>query len=308
MGWEHDVRLGPMTRYRIGGPAGRFAEPVDREELTGLVAGLEGETCRVLGGGANVLVADRGLDGPVIRLGEGFARMELEEGRFEAGAAVRLPSLVSAARDAGLTGYVGLEAVPGTVGGGLRMNAGSTDEWIWHRVRWAEAMTPAAEVVRLGPEEAGPGYRSVGVPEGWVFLGAGFEAEVGDPAQVLERHREFRRRKVASQVYDLRSVGSTWKNPGPPHGSAWQVVEEVGMRGETRGGAQVSTKHANFIVNRGDARAEDVHGLMEETHRRAREALGLRLEPEIRLWGFTAEELEAVGAEPDGHVAAGAAP
>ncbi len=296
MRWEADVPLSERTRYRVGGPAPRFGRPDDREELRAALAELGGEPYRVLGGGANLLVSDAGPGEAVLQLGEGFSELRRGDGWIEAGAAVTLPALVGEARRGGTAGYVFLEAVPGTVGGGLRMNAGSTDVWLWHRVEWAEAMTPSGEVVRVTPEEAEPGYRHVGLPASWVFLGARLEAEPGDPETVEREHREFRRRKVSSQVYDLRSVGSTWKNPGPPHGSAWEVVDRVGMRGARRGDAQVSEKHANFIVNLGEARAADVHGLMAETWRRAHEELGLRLQPEIQLWGFDAEELTAVGA------------
>lgn len=296
MPWERDVALAERTRYRIGGPTPRFGLARDRDELAGMVRELEDTGYRVLGGGANLLVADRGVTEPVLRLGEGFDEIRVGEEALEAGGAARLPAVAGAARRNAVRGYVFLEAVPGTVGGGLRMNAGTTDDWLWHRVIRAEAMTPEGETVELTPGEAEPAYRSVGVPESWIFLGARLEAERGDPEAIERQHAAFRERKVSAQVYDLRSVGSTWKNPGPPHGSAWQVVDRVGMRGAERGGARISDTHANFIVNLGEARAEDVLGLMAETWHRAREELDLRLEPEIRLWGFTEEELASVGA------------
>lgn len=295
MPWESDVPLREWTRYRIGGPTPALVRAGDREELRSALERLDGRPYRVLGGGANVLVADRGVREPVLKLEGEFDYVRMAEGTLAAGAAARLPTLAKEARRHGLEGFVSLEAVPGTVGGGLRMNAGSRNEWIWDLVLTAEAMTPEGEVARLEPEDAEPAYRSVGVPEAWVFLGARFEARRGDPEEVEEAHRSFRRRKVEAQVYDLRSVGSIWKNPGPEL-SAWEVVDRVGMRGVRAGAAQVSETHANFIVNHGEARAEDVLGLMIETRRRAREELGLELEPEIRLWGFRDEELRSVGA------------
>lgn len=296
MPWERDVPLARLTRYRIGGPTPRFAEAADREELRRLLRDLDGAPHRVLGSGANVLVADGGVREAVIRLGEGFEELRLREDHVVAGAAAKMPALAGLARRNALRGYVFLEAVPGTVGGGLCMNAGTTEDELWDRVERAEAMTPEGEVVRLTPEEAEPRYRGTGVPPAWVFLGARLEAERGDAEEIASRHRAFRSRKVEAQVYDLRSVGSIWKNPGPPHGAAWEVVDRVGMRGVRRGGARVSEKHANFIVNLGDARAEDVLGLMRETRRRAADELGVELEPEIRLWGFGPEERAAVGA------------
>lgn len=296
MRWRRDVPLSGLTRYRIGGPTPRFAVVEDREALREALADLAGAPHRVVGGGANLLVADRGVEEAVLKLGGDFDYLRFREGGIEAGAAASLPALAGEARRRALTGFVFLEAVPGTVGGGLRMNAGSREDWLWHRVVRAEAMTPEGEVEELAPEDAEPGYRRVGVPESWIFLGARFEGEAGDPDEVERAHLAFRRRKVEAQVYDLRSVGSIWKNPGEPHGSAWEVVDRVGMRGARRGGARVSEKHANFIVNAEDATAGDVLGLMAEIHRRARERLGVDLRPEIQLWGFREEELRSVGA------------
>lgn len=294
--WQADVSLAAHTRYGIGGPTPRFGRVVSEAELAAVLDELESRPFRVLGGGANVLVADRGVREPVLVLSGDLEYVRLDEGTIEAGAAAKLPALVGEARRSGREGWSFLEAVPGTVGGGLRMNAGSRDVWLWNRARWAEAMTPEGETVRVASEEAGAGYRRIEVPESWTFTRALFDAPSGDRGAVRRAHLEFRESKVSAQVYELPSVGSTWKNPGPPHGPAWQVVERVGMRGARRGGAQISERHANFIVNHGDARAEDVLGLMIETRRRGLEELGLGLEPEIVLWGFEVEELRGVGA------------
>lgn len=298
MRWERDVRLGARTRYGIGGPASRFGEPASRAELVEAIEALENEPHLVLGGGANLLVADRGVSRPVLRLAGELDFVHVDDETIHAGAAARLPALVSVARDAGRVGYRFLEAVPGTVGGGLRMNAGSRDEWLWHRVVWAEAVTPEGEVVRLAPGDVDYAYRRVTTPEEWIFLETRLTAEPGDAETVRRAHLEFRTAKVSSQVYALPSVGSTWKNPGPPHPSAWQVVDEVGMRGAWHGDAQIAERHANFIVNHGEAKANDVLELMAETRRRAHEQLGVRLDPEIRFWGFTADELARVGGLP----------
>lgn len=297
MRWERDVSMAEWTRYRIGGPADRFALVDDRDQLLEALAQLGGRSYRVIGAGANVLVADRGLEEAVVKLGAGFdyIRGPREEG-LDAGAAATLPALAGVARRHALAGYVFLEAVPGTVGGGLRMNAGSREAWLWDRVVWAEAVAPDGRARRLTPEDAGPRYRGVDVPGSWIFVEARLEARTGDPEEVERAHREFRRRKVEDQVYDRRSVGSIWKNPGGEPDAAWRVVDRVGMRGARRGGARISDEHANFIVNVDDARASDVVALMAETRRRARGRLGVDLEPEIRLWGFTNEELRSVGA------------
>ena len=296
MRWELDVRLATLARYRIGGPADRLARPQSIGELRDIVTELDGAPHEVLGTGANVLIAEAGVRGSVLVLGGEFAHLEVEDGAIRAGAATKLPALAGAARKSARVGFHFLEAVPGTVGGGLRMNAGSREDWLWDRVDWVEAVTPAAKVVRLAAHDARPSYRHVSVPGGWVFVGARFTTTDGEPDAVRESHFRFRDRKVNDQVYDLPSVGSTWKNPDEPHPSAWQVVDEVGMRGATSGGAQIAERHANFIVNLGEARADDVLDLMIETRKRAHERFGFWLEPEIRLWGFEPERLAEVGA------------
>lgn len=294
--WESDVPLASITRYRIGGPADRFARFDSHVELAAGLESLEGSKYRVLGWGANVLVSDRGVPEPILSLSGAFDHLEVAADVVDAGGAAGLPALVGDARREGRAGWDFLEAVPGTVGGGLRMNAGSAESGIWDRVVWVEALTSSGDRVRVQPEEAGPGYRSVQLPEEWVFTGARFAAPPGDPAAVNELHAERRRHKVETQVYELPSCGSIWKNPGGPHGSAWAVVDRVGMRGAVRGGAQVTERHANFIANLGDATAADVLWLMAETRRRVHEAEGIWLEPEICLWGFEPDELSSVGA------------
>lgn len=296
--WESDVPLASLTRYRIGGPADRFARFGSHAELAAGLESLEGFAYRVLGWGANVLVSDRGVPEPIISLSGEFDYLEMAADTVDAGGAAGLPALVGNARREGRAGWEFLEAVPGTVGGGLRMNAGSAESGIWDRVVWAEALTPSGDRVRVQPEEAEPGYRSVRLPEAWVFIGARFAAPPGDPKAVNEVHAERRRLKVETQVYELPSCGSIWKNPGGSLGSAWAAVDRVGMRGAVRGGAQITERHANFIANLGDATAADVLWLMAETRRRVHEAEGMWLEPEIRLWGFEDEELSSVGAAP----------
>jgi len=297
MRWKRDVPLALHARYGIGGPAARFGTPCSIVELRGAIESLSGGPYRVLGAGANVLVSDDGVVEPVFVLGGELDFVHAHADAIEAGAAARLPALVGMARRESRVGFSFLEAVPGTVGGGLRMNAGSREVWLWHRVQWVEAMTPEGEVVRLDPEDAGAGYRSVAIPESWVFVGGRFDAPEGDGTAIQEEHQTFRARKVGDQVYELPSIGSTWKNPGPQHGSAWEIVDRVGMRGARRGDAQIAQYHTNFIVNLGKARAEDVLALMIETRRRAHETLGVWLEPEICMWGFELAQLEQVGAK-----------
>lgn len=296
MHWEADVRLAEHTRYRIGGPTPALGRPEGRAALIEALAGLGGAPYRVIGRGANLLVSDEGVAERVLVLAGEFGTLHVGRDHLEAGGAAGLPSLVGEARRAAFAGWSFLEAVPGSVGGGLRMNAGSVDVGLWDRVEWAEAITPSGETVRLTPAEARPAYRTVGVPEPWIFVGARFAAVTGHAEDIEAEHFERRRTKVETQVYDLPSCGSIWKNPGAPWAGAWQLVDRVGMRGARRGDAQIAERHANFIANLGEATAADVWWLMAETRRRVHEETGVLLSPEIRLWGFSAEELAAVGA------------
>ena len=296
MRWEREVPLAPLVRYRIGGLAARLARPRSIAELEAALRETRGRRCRVLGTGANLLVADGGISEPILVLEGDFAALRVGETAMEAGAGARLPALAQAARRHGRSGFHFLEAVPGSLGGGLRMNAGSREEGLWDRVEWAEAVTPEGRLVRIRPEEARPAYRQVSVPADWVFVRARFDAPPSGADAVSEAHLSFRERKIRDQVYDLPSIGSTWKNPGPPHPSAWQIVDRAGMRGARVGGAQVHERHANFIVNLGGARAADVIELMAETRRRALARLRVALEPEVHLWGFDPAQLARVGA------------
>lgn len=296
--WESNVPLASLTRYRIGGPAVRFWQVETRNDLSAALKSLEGAGYRVLGWGANVLVSDRGVPESVISLSGDFDYLRMLGEAVEAGGAAGLPALVGDARREGRFGWDFLEAVPGSVGGGLRMNAGSVEIGIWDRVLWAEVITPAGDCVRISPDEAAPSYRAVAVPDEWIFTGAAFAAPPGDPNAVNAVHAERRRRKVEGQVYELPTCGSIWKNPGPPYGSAWELVDRAGMRGAVSGGAQITERHANFIANLGNATAADVLWLMAETRRRVNDRDGIWLEPEICLWGFEADELAAVGGAP----------
>jgi UDP-N-acetylmuramate dehydrogenase len=295
MRWESEVPLSEHVRWKIGGPAARFGRVSDRAELRHALSGLDGEPPLTLGWGANLLVADRGVRAAVLVLEGEFERIRVDEDSLEAGGGAGLPALVGEARRAAAEGWCFLEAVPGTVGGGLRMNAGSAETGLWDRVIEVEAISADGESHRLTRRDADPSYRHVDLPQDWVFTAARFELAPGDLEAVEAAHFERRRRKVTTQVYDLPSCGSVWKNPGTELHSAWELVDAVGMRGAGSGGARIAERHANFIANEGGARAEDVLSLMRETHRRVLDQFGIALEPEIRFWGFAPGELASVG-------------
>jgi len=291
-----DVRLAEYTRWKIGGPAPAFAQAGSEDELRALLAEVAGGPVLVLGRGANLLVSDDGPGCPVIVLDGEFKAFRVLDRTIEVGAAASISAVVQAARREGRSGLWILEAVPGTMGGALCMNAGTSDEGIWSRVNWADVMWRDGRTERLKEADVRPRYRGIDLDPAAIFLRAEIEAPVGDPVMVEEEHRRRREAKLAAQVYDQPTCGSTWKNPSPPAPSAWQLVDKAGMRGARRGGARISPKHANFIVNLGDACAEDVVKLMAETRRRVLAETGIALEPELHFWGFAEDVLRELGA------------
>ncbi len=290
-----DVPIAGYTRWKIGGPAAAFAKASSVDELRALLAEVEGERVLVLGRGANLLISDDGPGAPVIMLDGEFRDFEMLERTIRCGAAASISNVVQAARRAARSGLWILEAVPGTLGGALRMNAGTAEVGIWERVLWAEAILPDGSIKRVTREDVRPRYRCIDLEPGAVFIATEIEAPPGDAEAIDKEHSRRREAKLAAQVYDEPTCGSTWKNPDPPNPAAWQLVDQVGMRGAQRGGAQVSPKHANFIVNRGDARARDVIDLMTETRSRVLENSGIALQPEIVFWGFSDDVLREVG-------------
>lgn len=290
-----DVPMSEHTRWRIGGHASALGRASTEDEVRGLLAELDGQRVWVLGLGANLLISDDGPPGPVLVLEGEFKEFELLESTIRVGAAAPISAVVQNARRHARSGLWILEAVPGTMGGALRMNAGTAEEWLWDRVLWADAIWPDGHTERFGAVDVGPSYRAIQLDEEAIFLRAEISAPHGDAARINNEHELRRSEKLAAQVYDQPTCGSTWKNPDPPALSAWELVDKVGMRGERRGGAQISPKHANFIVNTEGARAQDVVELMVETRRRVYTETGVELEPEIHFWGFPDQVLSELG-------------
>ncbi|MBI4520580.1 MAG: FAD-binding protein [Gemmatimonadetes bacterium] len=288
--------LAPHTRYRIGGTTPCYRELSSEAEAIAAVRELDGRPYKPMGGGANLLVSDAGVTFPVLALSGELRQLEVTADAILASGGTSLPMLVQTARREARRDFHYLEAVPGTVGGALRMNAGTRDWGIWEAVEWTDALYPGSpHVERLTAAEVHPSYRATRVPEGTVFLRCRLRAPAGDAKEIRQRHLDYRHEKVANQPYDYASCGSVWKNP--PGESVWRLIDAAGMRSARRGGAQISELHANFILNIGDAKADDVIWLMLETRRRVRERFNIGLVPEVRLWGFDADLLRELGAE-----------
>ncbi len=274
-----------LTTYHLGGPVAVLAEPRDREDLAGLMGRLRGTGSRyvILGGGSNVLFADEGFDGVVIRLGSGFQGVEVEGETLRVQAGTKTMALVNRAREAGLGGLEFCAGIPGHVGGAVAGNAGAGREWIGSRVEELTVVTRTGVVRKLGKGEYQASYRRSSLRDsGEVLVEAVIRADRKSPEAVEKAIRESLDARGAKQPLAERSAGSVFKNPEGD--AAGRLAEAAGMKGFRVGGARVSEKHANFIVSDGGT-AHDVAAVMREVQKRARESSGARLEPEILPMG-----------------------
>jgi UDP-N-acetylmuramate dehydrogenase len=288
-----NATLASLTWFRVGGPAEVLFRPADPSDLAAFIAAKPGDVVvTVIGVASNLLIRDGGIAGIVVRLGRGFADIAAAGADIVAGAGALDRNVALAAQQAGISGLEFLYGIPGTIGGGLRMNAGAYGAEFKDVLIEAQAIDPAGVLHRLTPAELGLSYRHSMLPEDWIFIGARLRGRAGDPGVIGTRMAEIEAARVASQPIRARTGGSTFANP-PGH-QAWQLIAGAGCRGLSRGGAQVSEKHANFLINAGDATAADLEGLGEEVRRRVHAEFGITLEWEIRRVGQALATLEGV--------------
>ena len=293
--YSEDAALHRITWFRVGGPAEVLFRPLDKHDLAAFLAAVPTDVpVMALGVGSNLLVRDGGVAGVVIRLGRGFAALETAGDRVIAGAmALDLGAAKTAAR-AGIAGLEFLSGVPGTIGGALRMNAGAFGSDMASVLIEATAIDRDGREHCLGRDDMGFAYRSSAVPEDWIFTAATLQGAPGDEPEIAARMADIADLREASQPLRSRTGGSTFKNP--EGASAWELIEAAGCRGLTRGGAMVSDKHCNFLINTGSASAADIEGLGEEVRRRVSETCGVTLEWEIKRVGR--HPANAVGGAP----------
>ncbi len=275
-----DAPLRRRAFWRVGGPAELLVEPTTASQLAAVLA-LAPVT--VLGNGSNALIHDEGIPGVVLRLRGELAGLRHEEGAVWAGGGLLLAVLLKRLDDAGLAGAEPFVGVPGTVGGAVVMNAGTRMGEASDIVEAVEVALPSGQLARLHPASLAFAYRHAELPPGSVVTRAKLKV-VADPdgARKAERQQFLARRK-ATQPLDLPSCGSTFTNP--PGDAAGRLIEAAGLKGTTRGGAQISEKHANFIVNLGGAAAEDIRWLIAHARCVVRERFGVWMTPEVKLLG-----------------------
>jgi UDP-N-acetylmuramate dehydrogenase len=280
-----DAPMAPFTWFRVGGNAEAMFRPADLDDLIAVLEVLPPEVpVTVVGVGSNLLVRDGGVPGMVIRLAGPFATIDVAGDTITAGAGALDVTVARTAEEAGLAGLEFLSGVPGTIGGGLRMNAGAFGAEMKDVTVSAQALDRAGNLNILGPEELGFSYRRSKVPEGWIFLCASLRGRPGRRADIAARMAAIAEAREDSQPVKMRTGGSTFANPEGM--SAWKLIDAAGCRGLVLGGAQVSEKHCNFLLNTGDATAADIEDLGEEVRRRVLETSGVDLHWEIRRIGI----------------------
>ncbi|WP_171231259.1 UDP-N-acetylmuramate dehydrogenase [Ruegeria sp. HKCCA4812] len=287
--------LSELTWLRVGGPADYLFQPADIEDLQAFLRELPAQTpVFPMGVGSNLIVRDGGLRAVVIRLGRGFNTISVEGNTVTAGAAALDAHVARKAADAGVD-LTFLRTIPGSIGGAVRMNAGCYGSYTADVLRKATIVTRQGALVDLTPEELNFRYRQTDLPEGAVLISAVFEGPSGNPQDLHARMAAQLKKRDETQPTKDRSAGSTFRNPAGFSSTgqaddvhdlkAWKVIDDAGMRGATLGGAQMSPKHSNFLINTGLATAADLERLGEEVRKKVYETSGITLEWEIMRVG-----------------------
>jgi UDP-N-acetylmuramate dehydrogenase len=280
-----EAPLAPLVWFKAGGVAEYLFEPADVDDLSAFLAALDpAMPVMALGLGSNLIVRDGGVPGVVVRLGKAFAKVEaVDATTLSCGGGASGILVSSTARDAGIAGLEFLRSIPGTVGGFVRMNGGAYGR------ETADVLVDCDVVLRSGERrtllaaELGYRYRHSELPDGAIVVAATFRGMPGEPAAIQAEMDRIAASREATQPLRSRTGGSTFKNP--PGDKAWRLVDVAGCRGLTRGAAQVSEKHTNFLINTGDATSADIEGLGEEVRARVKAHSGVSLEWEIQRVG-----------------------
>lgn len=287
--------LADQTWFRVGGPAEVLFKPADENDLADFLAACPADIpVTVIGVASNLLVRDGGVKGVVIRLGPAFTAIKADNKTLLAGSGAIDLNVARAAQTAGIAGMEFLSGIPGTVGGGLRMNAGAYGREFKDIVTEAHIVTRQGQKRTLSHGEIGFSYRHTDAPEDCIFISALLRGEKGDPAQIQTAMQDIQKSRADSQPIREKTGGSTFANPdNDPEGrKSWQLIDAAGCRGLIKGGAQVSEKHCNFLINTGNATAADIEDLGEEVRRRVLDKCGVALRWEIKRIGINTNGLK----------------
>jgi len=280
-----DAPLGKLVWFKTGGAADWLFEPADLDDLTDFLGRLEdGTPVMALGLGSNLVIRDGGVPGVVVRLGKPFATVEVRRDCvLECGGGASGILVASSARDAGIGGLEFLRGIPGTVGGFVRMNGGAYGREVADVLLDCEVVLPDGACVTVPAGDLAFSYRHSRLPDGAIVTSARMRGVPGDPAAIGVEMDRIAAAREETQPLRSKTGGSTFKNPAG--GKAWELVDRAGCRGLMVGGAQVSEKHTNFLINIGTATSADIENLGEEVRRRVAETTGVTLEWEIKRVG-----------------------
>ncbi|HSX54935.1 MAG TPA: UDP-N-acetylmuramate dehydrogenase [Sphingomonas sp.] len=287
-----DAPLAPLVWFKSGGNAQWLFEPADVDDLSDFLRDLDADVpVMALGLGSNLIVRDGGVPGVVVRLGKPFAKVErLDVTTLKCGGGASGILVSSSARDAGIAGVEFLRSIPGTVGGFVRMNGGAYGRETADVLVDCEVVLRSGQRKILGVEQLGYTYRHSELPEGAVVVSATFRGHIDEPAAIQAEMDRIAAAREESQPLRSKTGGSTFKNP--PGDKAWRLVDAAGCRGLRKGGAQVSEKHTNFLLNTGDATSADIEGLGEEVRAKVKAQSGVELEWEIQRVGVFADDAD----------------
>lgn len=276
--------LGPQVWFQAGGPAEVLFKPADAEDLQHFLAHCPADIPHtILGVGSNVLIRDGGIPGVVIKLGKGFNNIEVSKGKITVGAAVLDRNVALFAAEQGLSGFEYLIGIPGTIGGAIKMNAGAYGQEVKDNFITCAGYTPTGTFVTFTRDQITFTHRTSDLPAGFIVTQATFSGTPEDPKILHERLKDNMQKRADSQPIQKGTGGSTFKNPLPQ--KAWALIDQAGCRGLTKGAAQMSEKHCNFMINQGGATAHDLEALGETVREKVKETSGVALEWEIQRLG-----------------------
>lgn len=279
-----DEPLGALSWFRCGGDADLLFRPADFEDLVSFLKQYDpAAPLTVLGGMANVIIRDGGIRGCVIQLGKPFSDITVEGTKITAGAGAFNGTVASAAAKAGIGGLEFLSGIPGSVGGALRMNAGAYGTEVKDVLVSATAVDRAGNIHELSPADLNMSYRHTDLPEGYILTGAVFDGQAEDAQIVRARLKEIKAKRQETQPISEQTGGSTFANPEGE--KAWELIDRAGARDLQIGGARMSIKHCNFMINTGEATAADLENLGDELIRIVKEKTGITLRWEIKRIG-----------------------
>lgn len=292
---QFDAPLAPSTWFRAGGNAEALVRPADEADLAQFLRNLPHTVpVHTIGACSNIIIRDAGLPGVTIRLARGFSTITTHADGITAGGAALDVTISEQAAAAEFGGLEFLCGIPGSIGGAVAMNAGAYGGEIANVLAWADIVTRSGEQRRLSAADLAMTYRHASLPVGAIVVRAQLTARSGSGAVIASRMAQIREDRERSQPVRTRTGGSTFRNPQPHFSThkAWELIDAAGCRGLTLGGAQVSEKHCNFMINTGNATAADLENLGEEVRRRVLAATGVRLEWEIRRIGVPVRQPE----------------